>query len=220
MTPLMTTAPAIRTLADLLERLGGIAPGRVLCQPAPGRATEADLLEVATHDDRLYELVDGALVEKAVGLRESLLAIVIAASLREFVLPRNLGVVSGADGTMRLFPGLVRIPDVAFASWDRFAEGRIPLDPIPDLVPDLVVEVVSEGNTVAETDRKRREYFRAGVRLVWMIEPKDRTAAVFTSPEHSTRLDESQTLDGGAVLPGFVLPLRDLFAELDRRRHG
>ena len=220
MTPLTTTAPAIRTLADLLERLGGIAPGRVLCQPAPGRATEADLLEVATHDDRLYELVDGALVEKAVGLRESLLAIVIAASLREFVLPRNLGVVSGADGTMRLFPGLVRIPDVAFASWDRFAEGRIPLDPIPDLVPDLVVEVVSEGNTVAEMDRKRREYFRAGVRLVWMIEPKDRTAAVFTSPEQSARLDESQTLDGGAVLPGFVLPLRDLFAELDRRRHG
>jgi len=216
MTPLMTTAPAIRTLADLLERLGGIAPGRVLCQPAPGRATEADLLEVATHDDRLYELVDGALVEKAVGLRESLLAIVIAASLREFVLPRNLGVVSGADGTMRLFPGLVRIPDVAFASWDRFAEGRIPLDPIPDLVPDLVVEVVSEGNTVAEMDRKRREYFRAGVRLVWMIEPKDRTAAVFTSPEQSARLDEAQTLDGGAVLPGFALPLRDLFAELDR----
>ncbi|MBV8266705.1 MAG: Uma2 family endonuclease, partial [Planctomycetaceae bacterium] len=208
------------TLADLLERLGGIAPGRVLCQPAPGRATEADLLEVATHDDRLYELVDGALVEKAVGLRESLLAIVIAASLREFVLPRNLGVVSGADGTMRLFPGLVRIPDVAFASWDRFAEGRIPLDPIPDLVPDLVVEVVSEGNTVAEMDRKRREYFRAGVRLVWMIEPKDRTAAVFTSPEQSARLDESQTLDGGAVLPGFALPLRDLFAELDRKRHG
>ncbi|MBV8559063.1 MAG: Uma2 family endonuclease [Planctomycetaceae bacterium] len=216
MTPLTTTAPAIRTLADLLERLGGIAPGRVLCQPAPGRAAEADLLEVAMHDDRLYELVDGALVEKAVGLRESLLAIVIAASLREFVLPRNLGVVSGADGTMRLFPGLVRIPDVAFASWDRFAEGRIPLDPIPDLVPDLVVEVVSEGNTVAETDRKRREYFRAGVRLVWMIEPKDRTAAVFTSPEQSARLDEAQTLDGGAVLPGFALPLRDLFAELDR----
>ncbi|MBV8076897.1 MAG: Uma2 family endonuclease, partial [Planctomycetaceae bacterium] len=114
------------------------------------------------------------------------------------------------------FPGLVRIPDVAFASWDRFAEGRIPLDPIPDLVPDLVVEVVSEGNTVAETDRKRREYFRAGVRLVWMIEPKDRTAAVFTSPEQSARLDEAQTLDGGAVLPGFALPLRDLFAELDR----
>ena len=183
MTTLTTTAPAIRTLADLLERLGGIAPGRVLYQPAPGRATEADLLEVATHDDRLYELVDGALVEKAMGYEESLLAGAILSWLRGFIIPRNLGFVSGPDGTMRLFPGLVRIPDVAFASWDRFPNRRRTADPIPDLVPDLAVEVQSESNTAAEMDRKRREYFKAGVRLVWMIEPRARTATVYTAPE-------------------------------------
>jgi Uma2 family endonuclease len=118
---------------------------------------------------------------------------------------------------MRLFPGLVRIPDVAFASWDRFPERRVPSVPIPDLAPDLAVEVLSQSNTADEMARKRREHFAAGVRLVWMIDPRTRTATVFTGPDQSTALDESQALDGGDVLPGFLLPLRELFAELDIR---
>ena len=81
--------------------------------------------------------------------------------------------------------------------------------------PDLAVEVLSESNTAEEMARKLREYFAAGVRLVWMIDPRDRTATVFTGPELSRMLDETHTLDGGDVLPGFQLPLRDLFAELD-----
>ena len=60
---------------------------------------------------------------------------------------------------VRLAPGLVRIPDLAFISWQRLPERRVPTDPIPGLVPDLVVEVLSDGNTAAEMDRKRREYF-------------------------------------------------------------
>ncbi len=65
--------------------------------------------------------------------------------------------------------------------------------------------------------RKRREYFEAGVRLVWEVDPGARTVAVFDAPEHSTMLDASKTLDGGDVLPGFALPLADLFGELDRQ---
>ena len=64
--------------------------------------------------------------------------------------------------------------------------------------------------------RKRREYFKAGVRLVWIIDPEIRTAAVYTSAEKYTVLTESDTLSGGEVLPGFTLSLRDLFAGLDR----
>src|SRR5206468_1626606 len=82
--------------------------------------------------------------------------------------------------------------------------------PILDRAPDLAVEVLSKGNTRAEMDRKLREYFAAGVRLVWLIDPKTRTARVHTSPEEMTRLGEGDTLDGGDVLPGFALPLRDL----------
>lgn len=220
MTTLLTSPPGIRTLADMLERLGDISPDRVLIQPAPGRATEADLIDVKRREKRLCELVDGVLVEKIMGYRESLLAGALLALLRDFVMPRNLGLVSGADGMVRLFPGLVRIPDVAFASWDRIPNRRVPTEPIPDLAPDLAVEVLSEGNTAAEMARKCRDYFAAGVRLVWLVDPEERTVTVHTAPEQSTLRDETQTLDGGTVLPDFVLPLRELFGELDRQGNG
>src|SRR6516162_2776333 len=124
------------TLQDLVERLGKIPLSRVLMDPPPGRATEADLLEAERRYHRLYELVDGTLVEKGMGYPESMLALALAGFLRAYVNPRNLGVVSGADGFVRLFPGLVRIPDVAFASWERFPDRKIPKEPIPSLAPD------------------------------------------------------------------------------------
>ncbi len=67
-------------------------------------------------------------------------------------------------------------------------------------------------------ERKRRDYFRAGVRLVWEIDPEHRTATVYRSPTKKKVLNEISVLDGGDVLPGLQIPLGDLFAELDR--HG
>jgi Uma2 family endonuclease len=64
-------------------------------------------------------------------------------------------------------------------------------------------------------ERKRREYFQAGTRLVWEIDHQSRTAAVYTGPEASTLLNTDQSLDGGDVLPGFSLSLQTLFSELD-----
>ena len=212
-----TTPAALVTIRDLLEHLGDIAPDRVRLRPFPGTATEADLIEANDRKETIYELVGGVLVEKGMGYSESVLALVLAASLRAFVLPGNPGVISGADGMMRLFPGLVRGPDVAYASWDRIPGRRFPTDPIAGFAPDLAVEVLSPSNTAAEMARKRREYFEAGVRLVWEVDPASRTVAVFDAPERSTLLDESRTLDGGQVLPGFALPLAELFTELDRR---
>ncbi|MEO6436933.1 MAG: Uma2 family endonuclease, partial [Tepidisphaeraceae bacterium] len=135
----MTTAVAspsdIRTLADLLRGLGDIPPDRVLFDPLPGTATVQDVINVHARSKRLCELVDGTLVEKGMGYKESVLAIAIAAALREFVLPRNLGLVSGESGMMKLFAGLVRIPDVAYASWERIPGRRMPVEPVPHLVP-------------------------------------------------------------------------------------
>ena len=88
------------------------------------------------------------------------------------------------------------------------------------LAPDLAVEVLSESNTPAEMARKRQEYFTAGVRLVWFVDPDARTEEVYTAPDQSTVVNEEGTLDGGAVLPGFTLPLRDLFPELDLQGNG
>jgi Uma2 family endonuclease len=90
--------------------------------------------------------------------------------------------------------------------------------PIPDWVPNLVAEVLSPGNTVDEMDRKLREYFDAGVQLVWYIDPRNRTVRVYTSYDDFTTLTEGDELDGGSVLPGFRLSIRELF-ELALKLH-
>ena len=202
------------TIADLLERLGSIPPGRVRSQPPPGTAQETDLLEAFKIGELACELVDGVIVEKAMGAYESLLAVVLIRYLEAFAEEKDLGLVLAPDAMLRLSPGLIRAPDVSFVSWGRLPGRVFPARPIPSLVPDLAVEVLNEGNTVAEMDRKLAEYFRSGVRLVWYVNPSTRTVAVYTSPTSCLQVDESQVLDGGEVLPGFVLPVRKCFGRV------
>lgn len=206
----------LRTIDDLLHDLGDVPASRVRLRPALGHATVQDVIDVHARERRLCELVDGTLVEKPMGYKESIIAGALLSFLRAFVMPRNLGLVSGEAGMMRIFAALVRIPDVAFISWARLPDGKVPSDPVPLLAPDLAVEVLSASNTVREMERKRREYFAAGVRLVWMIDIEARTVDVYTAPEGPVTLAETQVLDGGDVLTGFTLALRELFAELDR----
>lgn len=199
------------SVADLLRRLGSIPPGRVRLSSIGGGATPEDVLTIHDREGRLFELVEGVLVEKAMGYEESELGLLIGSLLLAFVRPRRLGHVTGADGAMQLFPGLVRIPDVAFVSAVRLPVGKRPRAPIPDLVPDLAVEVLSKSNTSKEIRRKLGEYFGAGVRLVWIVDPRRQTVRVHTIPGRSTTLGIDDTLDGGEVLPGFRLELRELF---------
>ncbi len=207
----------IVTLEDLLDHLGGIAPARVRFRPALGSATEVDLIDANDRGPSLCELVDGTLVEKGMGYEESALDLVVAFHLRAFVIPRNLGLISGADGMLRMFPGNVRLPDVAYASWDKIPGRRMPSGAIASFAPDLAVEVLSRSNTRAEMARKRRNDFEAGVLLVWEIDPRARTVTVYQAADEGIALDATATLDGGEVLPGFALPLADLFGELDRQ---
>src|SRR5688572_13484673 len=196
-----TPSTTIETLGDLLSGLGGISPARVRFRPFPGTATEQDVTEIEERENRVFELIDGVLVEKAMGFKESMIAIAVAAALRSFVVPRKLGYVSGSDGTIKLSPGPVRIPGVAFIPRQRMPGGKVPDEPIPQLVPDLAVVVLSAGNTRAEMDRKRREYFEAGVRLVWVIDLPTRSCTVYHSPNESHVVKEGESLDGGDVLP-------------------
>jgi Uma2 family endonuclease len=206
------------TIADLLEHFGPMPAYRLRSNPTPGKATEQDVIDIHDHEDRLCELVDGVLVEKTVGWRESLLAAALIRILGNFVSPRNLGVVAAPDGMVRLAPGLVRIPDVSFFSWDRFPNRRIPKKSIPHLAPNLAVEVLSKGNTAKEMERKLHDYFRAGVLLVWFVDPRLRTVTVYTTPHKFTVLQKDQTLDGGSVLPGFSVTLEELFAAVGQEQ--
>jgi Uma2 family endonuclease len=209
----MPSIPPAITVSDLLYQLGDIPASRVRLQPAPGTATEADVVTVHDREHRFCELVDGVLVEKTMGYYESYVAATLIRLLGNFVVEHDLGIVAGADGMIRLAPGLVRIPDVSFVAWAKFPGRRLPRQPVPDLVPDLIVEVLSEGNTPREMARKLDEYFTLGVRLVWLVNPDIETIIVHTARHQSVMLDRSARLDGGAVLPGFTLPIRTLFTE-------
>lgn len=143
-----------------------------------------------------------------------MIARAIASAVRAFVVPRKLGYVTGEAGTTQILLDLVRVPDAAFVSRTRLPHG-LPREPVPLLIPDLAVEVLFTSNTSREMDRKRREYFEAGVRLCWCVDIRTRMVAVYTSPENPQIFTEQQTLDGADVLPGFTMPLEPLFAELD-----
>lgn len=165
-------------------------------------------------EKHLCELVDGLLVEKTMGFRESCLAAEIARLLGNFVRQADLGMVLGADGMARLAPGLVRIPDVSFIPWDHLPSRTVPNQPMLTLAPALAVEVLSPSNTREEMERKLRACFKAGIRLVWYVDPAGRTVTVHTAVNQSTVLTERHTLDGGHVLPGFGLSVQGLFASL------
>jgi Uma2 family endonuclease len=94
----------------------------------------------------------------------------------------------------------------------------LPDEKVASFVPALVVEFLNRWRTVPEIDRRIPEYFEAGVLLAWVIDPDTKTAKVYTSPKRFKELDATGTLDGGKVLPGFKLPLADLFAATRRRK--
>ena len=204
--------PGTQTLADVVERLGDVPLDRILWNPRPGTATEADVLHrLDGEPKRLVELVDGILVEKPMGQREGFLAASLIMFMMNYVHPRRLGVVGAPDTLMRLKAGQDRLPDVSYTAWANLPSADAHLQPVGRYAPDLAVEILSPSNTRGEIERKRNEYFAAGTKLVWIVDPVARTVAVYTDPVTHTVLTEADTLDGGAVLPGFALALAELF---------
>jgi Uma2 family endonuclease len=210
-----TAPPEIRTLADLLERLDSIPPGRIRFDPPPGTATEDDLIAIQCRKEGLFELVDGCIVEKAVGCAEATVTSHLITSVGQYLHQNDLGFGVGPSCLFRVARGVVRSPSLAFIAWDRLPRRRIPREEITDLVPDLVAEILRKDNTPAEIRRKRGEYFGAGVRLAWVIDPASRTARQYTTTHESALVREHQSLDGGEVLPGFAVRLADLFRDLE-----
>jgi Uma2 family endonuclease len=201
------------TVADLLRRLGNVPAHRVRLHPPPGTATEQDLIRnnESMFRTAICELVDGTLVEKPVGWEESAIAGLILQAMLNFVRPRRLGTVLGADGMLRLVPGLLRAPDVSFLARGKLTRYKRGGERYPSVAADLAVEVISKNNSKAEIARKMVEYFAAGTRLAWVVDPKTMTVRVHTAPREWVVLGLDDILDGGDVLPGFQLAVRDVF---------
>jgi Uma2 family endonuclease len=166
-------------------------------------AIEADVVAAeAEPPKRICELIDGVLVEKAIGSKESLIAGVLIQMLWNYLQDNDRGVVLGEGGMLRLFPGRVRIPDVLFISWRLLPGGAFPDDPIAEIAPELAIEVLSAGNTKREIELKLHDLLQAGTKLAWVIQPKTQTAEVYQAPDEKTRVTKGGALDGGSVLPG------------------
>ena len=174
--------------------------------------TAGDLLRLSSQGVR-GELIRGMLHETmAAGLRHGRIAARLIVRLGEFVEPRGLGTVVGTDSGVLLErePDTVREPDVAFFSADT-----LPLDAdIPgyaDVVPGLVAEIRSPGDTLREVHDKARMWLSYGVRLVWVVRPDARAVDVHRPGETITTLVEGDALDGHDALPGFACEVAALF---------
>lgn len=166
-------------------------------------------------DGYLLELVRGRLVrEPRPQAKHGWVATQLFRALDTFVEKQSLGIVIIETGFL-LFddPPTVRGPDVSFISSDN-----IPPEGIPDGFwrngPDLAAEVLSPSNTVEDVQEKVLEYMEAGSRLIWVVHPRNRTVTVYRSREDISVLVEGDALDGEDVLPGFRLPISELFQGL------
>ena len=218
--PRTRTTPTVRgyTVRDLTDRFGPIPLDRFVWDPLPGTATFADLLRL--HDaGRLVELVDGVLLEKAVGWTESRIAILLAKRFGHWDPTELLGTLTGADGFVRLANGNTRGPDLSFYAWDSLPGRRLPADAVPELCPDFCVEVVSRSNTRREIDGRLDDLFASGCRLAWVLDPRPRTARLITPAQTNAArpwveqvVRGDAVLNGEPVLPGFEVRLDELWA--------
>lgn len=209
--------PKYETFADVLDRVGNVPPHRVLLNPPPGTATELDLLDSTYTGDRGCELVNGVLVEKTMGFREDYLAASLIILFGRYLESNNIGAVAGSQGLIRFKIGLVRVPDVSFIRWDSVDdtdEIENPDGAFLEVAPDFVVEVLSPSNSTNEMAMKLDEYSKAGVKLVWYVDPDRKEVAVFPNAKASARkvVGLGEVLDGGTVLPGFRLAVKEIFA--------
>jgi Uma2 family endonuclease len=174
-----------------------------------------ELAAVLSDPDAFYEIVDGEIVEKPeMGIYSMVIARRIYDALREFTDIHGLGTaVMEFRFVLDQARPLRRQPDVAFVSFDRWPTNReIPEEGDWEVVPDLAVEVLSPHDVAGEVFRKVREYFRYGVRSVWLVRPETRDVHVYTSAKTIVVIDEDdEFLDGGDLLPGWRMPLADLF---------
>jgi Uma2 family endonuclease len=164
---------------------------------------------------KFYEVVDGKIVENPpMGARESILASFLLGLISPIARSNRLGWVVN-ETLFMIDPArkLKRRPDVAFVSAERWSlKLQVPASETWDVVPDLTVEVISESNSANAVARKIDEYFKAGVRTVWVIYPSTNKIYVYDSPTQVRILQLGDELNGEGIIPGFHVPLSALFA--------
>lgn len=139
------------------------------------------------------------------------IAIGIGARLWSFIREHRLGrVVNDSGFILSEDPPTVRVPDVAFIAAVRIPSEGLPTRYFPG-PPDLAVEIVSPSNTLVEVQARISDYLAAGTRLIWVVEPRSRTITTYRSDQEIRLLREDGELDGGDVVPGFRMGVKEVF---------
>jgi Uma2 family endonuclease len=173
--------------------------------------TVKDLREMG-EEGEFCELVDGELVKMSPSfLPEARVVRTVQRLLDNFVYPRQLGEIFGPDLGYELTPHRVRAPDVSFVSAEKLVAYGNPRE-FAKVIPDLAVEVISQEVKYGYLQRKIRDYFEAGVRLLWIVDPAMQTVTVYHSPLDLRILTAADALSGEEVLPGFSCMVGELFA--------
>lgn len=182
--------------------------------PAPRKRYTPDDLLAMPDQGAGYELVDGELVEQTVSALAHVTAARFTRHLGNHVDPVSLGWVFGEGSSFRCFPDdpdRVRRADTAFTSIGRYPLDRVNREGFVSVCPDLVVQVVSPHDIADEVNAKRLEWLGAGVRLVWVVYPVHREVHAYTAPDQARVFRGGGDLTADPVLPGFRVPLADLF---------
>ncbi len=175
--------------------------------------TAEQFAEMLGTPGKQYELACGEVVElPGTGYPHATIVKVLFLLLNAFVTTHDLGEVypDGLAYIVARAPDSVRIPDVSFISKVRVPENGFP-GYVP-FAPDFAVEVVSPSDRASDIHTKVYEYLRAGTRMVWVVWPELQSVSVYTEPGASREYAADDELDGTTVLPGFRVPISQLFA--------
>ena len=175
--------------------------------------TTAEALLQRPDDGFRYELIRGELRKMSpAGHQHGKIAAILTASLFHHVIHHDLGVVYAAETGFKLGsnPDHVRAPDVAFVRRERAGQAGN-LEGYWPGAPDLAIEVISPGDSYTEVEDKVFDWLNAGTRLVIVINPRRHVATVYRSLTDITMLSENDVLDGGDVVPGWSIPVREIF---------
>ena len=176
--------------------------------------TDAELM--ALTDGKCYELVDGELIDMGnSGALHGYTCSLLVMALMNYILPRGLGIILDSSTAFTMKNGNKRSPDISFVSKERLTGLKRLPQGFFDGAPDLVVEIISPGNTFEEIHTKVEEYFASGTRLLWIIHPDEKFVLVYHSPQPDRLLRGDDILDGEDVIPNFKVALSDLFRTLD-----
>lgn len=170
------------------------------------------LTEQPEYRDRIFELIDGELVEKMPSIESARIAARIIHLLLRLLFDSNRGTVTAPDGGYIMRDHNILIPDVGFISKERLPvipeRGEAPIS------PDLAVEVMSSTDRKRDLRVKATRYLANGVRLVWLVFPAERVIEVYPIDGDVIALSDADTLTGGDVLPDFSVPVNAVFGEV------